>query len=259
MPSLPTISSAAACNERCRSSAIDATRACKRSVSIEPGLMALTRTPSVMPRSDNALVRLSNAAFTDPPIVNSALAVRPPTPTILTIAPRVCIKCCQAARAQRIAAKNFNAKPSCQSRSLNLRKSPRLVAPALLIKTSTLPKRAVAKSIRACGDCSSRRSHGKVNACDAQPSATTDNNSAERAAKTKCIPSPARCVAIALPMPRLAPVMIATLSRNCRSTLHLEYFECCDILMLKIVALAPPTRSGRNLAAESIMHALTQH
>ena len=53
---------------------------CNRSVAIEPGLIALTRTPSFKPRSASAFVRLSNAALTEPPIANSALPVRPPMP-----------------------------------------------------------------------------------------------------------------------------------------------------------------------------------
>jgi hypothetical protein len=46
-----------------------------RSVAIEPGLMALTRTPSRTPRSASALVRFRTAALTAPPMVNSALPV----------------------------------------------------------------------------------------------------------------------------------------------------------------------------------------
>src|SRR4051812_6659192 len=47
------------------------TRPARRSVLIEPGLMALTRTPSRTPRSARHLVRLSRAALTEPPMVNS--------------------------------------------------------------------------------------------------------------------------------------------------------------------------------------------
>ena len=69
--------------------------------------MAFTRTPSCTPRSASAFVRLSTAALTLPPIVKSADAVRPPMPAMLTMQPRLCRRCGQAARHRRIAAKNF--------------------------------------------------------------------------------------------------------------------------------------------------------
>ena len=51
-------------------------RVCNRSVVIEPGLMALTRTPSLMPRSASALVRYSSAALTEPPIARPSPQLR---------------------------------------------------------------------------------------------------------------------------------------------------------------------------------------
>ena len=49
------------------------------------------------------------AAFTVPPIVNSADAVRPPMPAMFTMQPPLALRCGHAARQSRIAPKNFNA------------------------------------------------------------------------------------------------------------------------------------------------------
>ena len=87
-------------------------RTVSRSVLMNPGLMALTRTPSLTPRSASAFVNSRAAALTLPPIVKSALPVRPPTPMMLTIVPLLAIRCFQAARLRRIAPKNFSANPS---------------------------------------------------------------------------------------------------------------------------------------------------
>ena len=73
----------------------------KRSVSTSPGLIAFTRTPSFMPISAIALVKFSSATLTEPPMVNSAEPEREPTPTILTMQPRVSRRCGQAARVVR--------------------------------------------------------------------------------------------------------------------------------------------------------------
>jgi hypothetical protein len=62
---------------------------CNLSVAIEPGLMVLTRTPSLIPRSARTFVRFISAALTVPPMVNSAEPVRPPMPTMLMMPPLV--------------------------------------------------------------------------------------------------------------------------------------------------------------------------
>ena len=121
---------------------------------MNPGLIALTRTPSFTPRSASALVSSRHAALTLPPMVNSALPVRPPTPMMLTMVPLLAIRCFQAARLRRMAPKNFSAKPSSQSASVSSKKSPRLVAPALLTSRSILPNFAtVASTTAAAASC----------------------------------------------------------------------------------------------------------
>jgi hypothetical protein len=64
-------------------------------------LIALTRTPSRSPIWAVAFVKLNSAALTDPPMVKSGAAVRPPAPMILTIAPPDFLRCGQAARVMR--------------------------------------------------------------------------------------------------------------------------------------------------------------
>jgi len=84
-----------------------------------------------------------------PPIANSALPVRPPMPTMFTMLPWLAWRCGQAGRLQRIAPKNLSANPSSQLASVRLRKSPRVVAPALLTSRSSWPKRATAAATTA--------------------------------------------------------------------------------------------------------------
>src|ERR1700723_3395044 len=103
-----------------------------------PGFTAFTCTPSRIPMSARALVSERTAAFTEPPIVNNGPGIRPPTPEIFNTEPACAFNCGQAARVKRMAPKNFSANPSAQSSSVSSRKSPRLVAPALLTTMSIL-------------------------------------------------------------------------------------------------------------------------
>ena len=80
-----------------------------RSVRTVPGFTAFTCTPSRIPTSASALVTDSTAAFTLPPIVNSAPGVFPPTPAMLTMAPPLCRNSGQASRASRTAPCSFSA------------------------------------------------------------------------------------------------------------------------------------------------------
>src|SRR5437764_997154 len=52
-----------------------------------PGLIAFTCTPSRIPASAIALVNESNAAFTEPPMVNWLPGVRPPAPVTTAVFP----------------------------------------------------------------------------------------------------------------------------------------------------------------------------
>jgi len=113
----------------------------------------------------------------------------------------------------RTVPKNFSAKLSCQSSSLRAKKAPRLVAPALFTTISILPNCSTAASTRRAGASSSRRSAGKTKPSlpDSRILATTSLNFwASRAARTTFAPFWARLRAMALPIPRLAPVTMAT-------------------------------------------------
>src|SRR5579863_4062467 len=106
---------------------------------MDPGLMQFTCTPSAIPSSARALVNESIAALTDPPMANSAPGVRPPAPETKSNDPLDAFKYGHAARDTRIEPKYFNANPSAKSASVNSRKLPRLVAPALLTAMSKVP------------------------------------------------------------------------------------------------------------------------
>jgi hypothetical protein len=69
-----------------------------RGVSTAPGLTALTRTPSVIPRSANTLVNASRAALSGPVIANASRGVRAPMPPMLTTEPRAAARYGHAAR-----------------------------------------------------------------------------------------------------------------------------------------------------------------
>ncbi len=84
-----------------------------RSVSTRPGLMELTCTPSVLPMSAIALVKATQAAFTELPMVNGASGSLPPMPAMVTSEPCCAFSIGQASRVSRTWAKNFSAKPSC--------------------------------------------------------------------------------------------------------------------------------------------------
>ena len=189
----------------------------KRSVAIEPGLMALTLTPSRLPRSASTLVRFINAALTAPPMAKSALPVRPPMPAMLTIVPCVRMRCGHAARQSRIAANSLSAKPSCQSASIRSRKSPRFVAPATLTTASMRPHCSMVVAISSAGAVGSRRSQATNLAPCANLLVRSRRRSAERATATMRAPSAASLVAMARPMPLLAPVTMQTESERPRS------------------------------------------
>ncbi len=110
-----------------------------RSVSTRPGLIELTCTPSVLPMSAIALVKATQAALTELPMVNGASGSLPPMPAMVTSEPCCALSSGQASRVSRTWAKNFSAKPSAQSASVSLKKSPRWVAPALLTRMSSRP------------------------------------------------------------------------------------------------------------------------
>src|SRR6202011_4866649 len=120
--------------------------------------------PSRWPMSASALETCSSAELTEPPIVKSAAGVLAPIPPMLMIAPRRSLRCGQASRASRTAPWNFKAKPSRKSSSVSLKKSPRLVAPALLTRMSMRPSACTAAAITFAAAVSSRRSATKKRA-----------------------------------------------------------------------------------------------
>src|SRR5690606_28595186 len=93
----------------------------------------------------------------------------------------------------------------------------RLVAPALLTRRSTPPKRCTAAWTSLAGSAGSRRSTACTRHSVVRLPARVSRRSRERAARTSFIPSPARVSARARPIPLLAPVTMATLPASCRS------------------------------------------
>ena len=189
-----------------------------RSVSTRPGLIELTCTPSALPMSAIALVKATQAALTELPMVKGASGSLPPMPAIVTSEPRCALSSGQASRVSRTWAKNLSAKPSAQSASDSLKKSPRWVAPALLTRMSSRPKLASHRldqrlfgallaqiehrdgGLAALGldlgrDRVQRRLVPPGDAARSQPSSASDS-------------------AMPCPMPRLAPVTRATLPLN---------------------------------------------
>ena len=143
-------------------------------------------------------------------------------PPMATTEPPAAFSSGQAARQSRTWAKNFSAKPASQSASVCLKKSPRREAPALLIRISSRPKRCSTQLARRAGSSSSRRSATWISAL--RPSARTASATlAERVAgRARSAADRSRRAAsssaMALPMPRLAPVTSATLP--CSSDAH---------------------------------------
>src|ERR1035437_6697644 len=182
-----------------------------------PGLIAFTCTPSPTPTSAIAFVNESIAALTEPPMVNCAPGVQPPTPAMFTTEPFRCFRIGHAARSSRTAPKNFSAKPSVQSSSLSVRKSPRLVAPALFTTISIPPRTSIVFPTSSDGASGFRKSSDRQTAFPPLFSISTRasfSNSVFRAASITAAPSSASFNAMALPIPRLAPVTIATLFDN---------------------------------------------
>ena len=72
-----------------------------RSVSTRPGLIELTCTPSVLPMSAIALVKATQAALTELPMVNGASGSLAPMPAMVTSEPRCALSSGQASRVSR--------------------------------------------------------------------------------------------------------------------------------------------------------------
>src|SRR3954451_2784575 len=196
-------------------------RCCKsvttRSVSVRPGWMTLTLTPSFLPSPDSALEKFAIAAFTEPPIVNSASGVRAAPPIMLTTWPSRSFSIGQNSFESRTQAKYFSAKPSWNASSGSSRKFPERVAPALLTSTSQRPAFSFTKACSASQLSSFLRSPAKTRGFGPElpiSCAVLSRLACEEAASTVCAPSRANEAAIALPMPRLPPVTTTTFPEN---------------------------------------------
>ena len=103
---------------------------------------------------------------------------------------------------------------SSKSSSLIRKIKPSRVMPALLTMMSNRPCRSAISSIAVARAAPSPTSHdfiSQVPPAEMISTRRSSNCSALRANPTRCRPSAARRIAIALPIPRLAPVTIATL------------------------------------------------
>src|SRR6185437_8367804 len=187
-------------------------RAICRSVRTGPGLTALTCTPSTMPSSAIALVKDRHAALTEPPMVKCAPGVRPPAPMMLTMEPWRFFSSGHAARVSRTVQKYLSANPSVNCSSVNERKSPRCVAPALLTTMSMPPNSLIVAAASFAGASGSRRSSATNDAWP-RPFLISPTVCSQilgsRDAIITAAPSRARSCATARPMPRLPPVTMA--------------------------------------------------
>jgi hypothetical protein len=138
-------------------------------------------------------------------------------PLMFTMAPPPARRCGHAARQHRIAPKNFSANPSAQSSSVSSKKSPRLVAPALLTSRWRLPNRAIVAFTTAAATSVSRKSAAWTRHSVLTARARLSSSARERATTVRFIPSAASVSAMARPMPRLAPVTMAVLPERPRS------------------------------------------
>src|SRR5262245_28018316 len=191
-----------------------------RSVSTKLGWMQLTCTPSSLPRWASAFEKAAQAALTELPMVKAASGLRPLVPPIVMSEPRRAFSSGQAARASRTWAKNFSAKPSCQSASVRAKKSPRLVVPALLTSTSRWPNSRCTASISFDGACSSHRSTLTTIALRPLPrivAAVSSSRASSRPVSRRSQPSSASVSAMPRPIPRLDPVTSATFPFSPRS------------------------------------------
>src|SRR5262245_30152589 len=122
-----------------------------------------------------------------------------------------------AAVAQKKAARRFRFTTVSQSAAVNSTAGRRTVVPALLIRMSSRPRSATARSIRPGIPSRCWRSIGWTTARRPTPSidaATCWSAALSRLASTTSQPAAARARAAAAPMPRLAPVTMATLPRR---------------------------------------------
>ena len=153
-------------------------------------------------------------------MANAGPGVRPPTPTMFRTDPFASFRCGHAARINRTAPKYFRLNPSRKSSSVNDRKSPRLVAPALFTTTSSFLNRSRANATRRAGASGARRSSAIASA--SPPAAVicwtaSPTPPGVRAHSTQDEPRAASVTARVRPMPRLAPVTIATFPFNVRT------------------------------------------
>lgn len=197
----------ASSNPTPHSAATYSNRFANRPVRTVPGFTAFTCIPSAIPTAANAFVSDNNAAFTDPPTANSAPGVLPPVPAMFTNDPPAAANAPHEARANRTAAKYFNANPSVKSSSANSKNAPLFVAPALFTTMSIRPVFSNANSASLPGASVSRKSNATAN--PPISNAASSNSDPVRAHKITRAPSAANRPAIARPIPIDAPVTIA--------------------------------------------------
>ena len=132
----------------------------------------LTCTPSFLPTSASALVQATQAAFTELPMPNSASGSLPPMPAMVTTEPLLATeqRPCFARRGAHGRRTSARSRPSSRRRSIR-EKSPRLVAPALFTRMSSLPNCFFRSATSAAGALASLRS--SVENCALRPRLAT--------------------------------------------------------------------------------------
>jgi hypothetical protein len=166
-----------------------------------------------MPCSAKAFANAMMAALIVATAAKAGFGSRAALPEISTTVPLEAFRASHARIVSRRAPCSFRAMPSSHSASVISNKSIWGTAPAIFNNASILPKWLSVPWIKTSADPGSRKSRAQVN--DAAPADSTAlavflSSSSCLAARTTASKSRARRIAVARPMPWLAPVTIAT-------------------------------------------------
>src|SRR5574341_2152640 len=202
---------------------------------MSPTHTVLTRMRASASSFESAFVSAMPAArLTDVGTERARGCFAPMWVTLMIRPPPFCRIAGSAARIARIAPKSFRSRSACQASSPAASNGPIASRPALLTRTSILPKRASVSATKRSGSpgfatsAATQRTSAFVAARTASLAAR--RTSARRAQIATRAPSaPSRC-AVASPMPSLPPVIAATLPSRPRSTLGPPLIELPDSL-----------------------------
>ena len=195
----------------------------------------LTRILSAANSLDKALVSASPAARVTVVGMDLARGCLAPMLVMLMMRPPPCLRMWPIARrARRIAPKSLRSKSACQVSSVTDSNTPVAEVPALLTRISMRPKASIApattraqSSARLTSACIGATLPPAATIC----AATASSNSRPRATMTTLAPSAANITAVALPIPWVPPVTMATFPFrfNCM------IFPCCRACALWLI------------------------